>query len=74
MKLIRIRIILNQLNIENNRSNCQNSYEECNYIKSNKIEMFIEFHEFYIKKDNSFIFGILYRQLSYTYTCLYGFD
>ena len=67
-----IRILLNHLNIENNRSNNQNTYEECNYTKSNKIDMSIEFHEFYLKKDNSFIIDIFYTQLSYTYTCFVG--
>ena len=55
-----MRILLNHLSLENNLSNSQASYEQCNYTKTSKNEISIKFHNFYIKKENSFIIGIIY--------------
>ena len=69
-----MRTLLNDLIKENNRISTKPKYEKFDSLKVTKNEIGKDYHEFYLKSEDSFINDLFYLQLSNTYTCACGFE
>ena len=69
-----LRILLEHISKENNRIKIKAPYEELVYKSNNKSDLALEYHNFFLKKENSFIVDIFYTQLENIITCACGYD
>ena len=66
--------MLEHITKEKNRIKIKAPYEELVYKSNNKIDLVLEYHNFFLKKENSFIIDIFHTQLDYIITCSVGYD
>ena len=69
-----IRVFLNDLSIENNINNSNKSYKELSYEGKNKFEASKEFHNNYIRRENSAVIKNFYFQMMNIYVCSCGYE
>ena len=69
-----LRFLLEDISKENNRIKGKFIYEEIEYNNQSKQEVVENFHNFFIKKEDSFIVDSFYIQLLNIYKCNCGFE
>ena len=69
-----IRVFLNDLSIENNINSSNKSYKELSYEGKNKYEASKEFHNNYIRRENSAVIKNFYFQMMNIYVCSCGYE
>ena len=69
-----LRVLLEDISKENNRIKGNYIYEELDKNNKTKQELVKEFHNLFIKKEDSFIVDNFYIQLLNTYKCNCGFE
>ena len=71
-----IRIVLEDISYENNliEKNNNNKYINFEYIGKSKAENSIKFHEFFLKKENSFVVNNFYIQIINNFKCECGYN
>ena len=69
-----VRVFLNDLSIENNINNSKSPYKVLSYEAKNKYEASKEFHNNYIKRENSSVIKNFYFQIMNIYVCSCGYE
>ena len=69
-----IRVFLNDLSLENNINNSNKSYKELSYEDKNKYEASKEYHNNYIRRENSAVIKNFYFQMMNIYVCSCGYE
>jgi ubiquitin C-terminal hydrolase len=69
-----IRVFLNDLSIENNINISNKSYKELSYEGKKKYEASKEFHNNYIRRENSAVIKNFYFQMMNIYVCSCGYE
>lgn len=69
-----IRILLNDLSLENNFNVDPITYKQLTNIGKSKLEMSEEYTNYMMKRENSLITEIFYNQLIINFKCICGYE
>ena len=69
-----IRILLNDLSLENNINEDPIAYKQLANIGKSQLEMSLEYSNYIMKREKSFITDIFYNQLIIKFKCICGYE